>query len=162
MGELADYYLEHDIERSFQVPQDRRQVDRDADRPLVEHTVYKGLMMKDKPASVVGLPYPNPDGSSRMEVARSLQLGDLVVMVREPHNPYDAFAVAVYKAEGEWPLITWKPDGQIGYIPRGLAAVYAPMMDEGGKVFGTVFNKVEKSPGVYSIIQVLTGLYVPS
>lgn len=129
-------------------------------RPLTPHPDFPGLMMKDLEAAVVGLPFPNPDGSSRNAVAARLEVGHLLVMVREPHNPYDPNAVAVYEAiVNVWPTdIDWKPDGQLGYVPKGLAAIYAPLMDEGAMVFGTVTSKNEKSPGKYSFVKCFTGI----
>jgi hypothetical protein len=64
-------------------------------------------------ASVVGLPYPNPDGSSRREAVRGLGRWERVHLVHRPDNPVDCNAVAVLRAS----------DGrQLGFLPATLAA----------------------------------------
>lgn len=50
----------------------------------------------------------------------SLSVGQTVELVREPSNPHDANAVAVY-VEKE----------QLGYVPRGENQVVAQMLDRG-------------------------------
>lgn len=49
-----------------------------------------------------------------------LNPGDPLTLVREPDNPYDERAVALY----------WKDD-KLGYIPRADNAVIANLMDQG-------------------------------
>ena len=45
--------------------------------------------------------------------------GDVVYLIREPGNPYDANAIAVHNAQGH----------RIGFVPRQQAAVMAPYID---------------------------------
>jgi hypothetical protein len=64
-------------------------------------------------APVVGLPYPNPDGTSRREAVRGLRQWERVHLVHRPDNPVDRNAVAVLRAA----------DGrQLGFLPAALAA----------------------------------------
>jgi hypothetical protein len=64
-------------------------------------------------APVVGLPYPNPDGTSRREAVRGLRPWERVHLVHRPDNPVDGNAVAVLRAS----------DGrQLGFLPATLAA----------------------------------------
>jgi hypothetical protein len=64
-------------------------------------------------APVVGLPYPNADGTSRREAVRELRTWEKVQLVHRPDNPVDANAVAVLcPADGR----------QLGYLPAATAA----------------------------------------
>ncbi len=164
MGDMADMAREQEEEAYW------RKIERDARmeaadkaalaeaRPLIEHAAYPGLMVKDGAVAVVGIPYPNPDGSSRMEVCKSLLVGQLLKMVREPGNkfgknlagpddPWNGDAVAVHRAG----VLSWPDDihhtvsDQVGYLPAGLAAYYAPLMDDGMPLFGVLVEKRYKA-----------------
>ena len=50
--------------------------------------------------------------------------GDRVILIREPKNPHDENAVAVFREDGE----------QIGYLPRDNAEWVARVIDGGKKV----------------------------
>ena len=64
-------------------------------------------------APVVGLPYPNADGTSRREAVRGLRTWEKVQLVHRPDNPVDPNAVAVLRpADGR----------QLGYLPAATAA----------------------------------------
>ena len=53
-----------------------------------------------------------------------------LVLTREPHNPYDDMAVAIY----------WK-SGKLGYIPRENNTVIANIIDQGFKVRAFIHEK---------------------
>jgi hypothetical protein len=55
---------------------------------------------------------------------KNLKPGDALTLKREPELKYDKNAVAVY-------LPSKFGDKQLGYVPRGLAADLAPIMDAG-------------------------------
>jgi hypothetical protein len=59
------------------------------------------------------------------EIIKKLQykFGAPLILKREPELKYDPNAVAVYRG-----------DQQLGYVPRGLAAELAPLMDAGTEV----------------------------
>lgn len=69
----------------------------------------------------------------------ALRPGDRVRIVREPQNPYDPNALAVYStAQGrvppgkrmeDLPLLT-----KLGHLPRGFAAEVAPLVDQGMRI----------------------------
>lgn len=59
----------------------------------------------------------------RREIAAAVPLA--VALEREPHNVHDAQAVAVHLMEKPWKKL------HIGYIPKGVAAVFAPKLDGG-------------------------------
>lgn len=73
---------------------------------------------------VVGSAYPNPDGTSRQAAIKDCWPGERVELVREPENPHDHLAVAVYSPRGV----------QVGYLGRDRAAWVAPKMDRGADV----------------------------
>ena len=58
---------------------------------------------------------------------KRLRPGDVLLLKREPELKYDKNAVAVY-------LPSKFGDKQLGYVPRGLAAELAPVMDSGQAV----------------------------
>ena len=62
---------------------------------------------------VVGLPYPNADGTSRREAVTGLRRWERVRLVHRPDNPADANAVAVLRVSDE---------RQLGYLPAAAAA----------------------------------------
>ena len=59
----------------------------------------------------------------RQAVLARMHVGEILWLVREPHNPYDRNAIRVQRSSGE----------QVGYVPRGFAAVLAPGFDELGE-----------------------------
>lgn len=58
---------------------------------------------------VAGVSYTNEDGSSRQEILKKTQQGDVVRLVEDYGNTHDETAIAVYTIHG-----------QIGYIPKSL------------------------------------------
>ena len=58
--------------------------------------------------NVVGIPYENSDGSSRIKYLLALTKNDKLKLVREPDNQFDPYAIKV----------VYGNDFQIGYIPR--------------------------------------------
>lgn len=54
------------------------------------------------------------------KVLGSMEPGDMLVLGREPGNPYDEFAVAIYTAGG----------ARLGYLPRGMNEPIALMIDQ--------------------------------
>ena len=78
----------------------------------------------------------------RQRVVASLQVGEPVVLTREPENRYDANAIRVERVDG----------AQIGYIPREIAGRIAPFMDEDGEpLHGTVSYLTGSSCYGYSL-----------
>ena len=63
-------------------------------------------------APVVGLPYPNSDGTSRREAVRGLRRWERVRLEHRPDNPVDANAVAVVRPTDR---------RQLGYLPAATA-----------------------------------------
>lgn len=56
--------------------------------------------------AVVGIPYPNADGSSRIDELALCRRGECVELRLEPQNEHDSRAIAVFSARG----------AQIGYV----------------------------------------------
>ncbi|RAR06000.1 meiotically up-regulated 71 protein [Stemphylium lycopersici] len=71
---------------------------------------YEYVLYGAKQDKIVGVRYYNGYATT----------GELVVLRREPTNPYDTNAIRVNNVQGE----------QIGHLPRGLAAKLARYMDE--------------------------------
>lgn len=67
---------------------------------------------------IAGVTFPNEDGGSRQALLRVLKAGDTVTLKRSWLNDHDPNAIEVHSAEG-----------QIGHIPRNLAAKLANEMD---------------------------------
>jgi hypothetical protein len=92
---------------------------------------------------VAGVSFDNRDGTPRQPFLKLAQKGDRLSFRREPDNPFDANAIGV-----DW----CDPPGQchqIGYVPRGLAQLLAPMMDEGAFLRADVVRvgKAKPAPG---------------
>jgi len=65
------------------------------------------------------------------EIAPWLKPGDLLVLKREPDNPYDELAIAIYDEQGH----------HLGYVPRDSNEVLARLMDGGKLLFGKICAK---------------------
>lgn len=83
-------------------------------------TIYRPYSSSGDWIGVRGESQKNRDGSDRQKIIAGLKVGDRATLVREPNNPYDRNAIAVYVSAG-----------QIGYVPREDAEVHAPDMDDG-------------------------------
>ncbi len=84
-------------------------------------------------SKIAGVTMTNDDGASRQDLIRKLlDDGDMLVLQREPENPYGSTAIAIYY------------DGmlddfvKLGYIKSDLAAKLAPVMDAGCAVIAEV------------------------
>jgi hypothetical protein len=68
-------------------------------------------MVRTLHTKIVGVTFPNPDGSSRQTILRRCFPNENVDLIPEPTNPKDPYAIAVYRKTGE----------QIGYLRSELA-----------------------------------------
>lgn len=84
--------------------------------------------MKTYTVALVGVSQPNPDGSDRHEIIKRCSRGEPLELRREPENPSNPNAVAVYRTTGQ----------QIGYLSRKNAAWVAEIMDRGAEVAAEV------------------------
>lgn len=92
---------------------------------------------------VAGVSFENRDGTPRQPFVKQCRKDDMLLLRREPDNPFDGNAIAV----------DWSDAGgerhQIGYVPRALAALLAPMADEGAHLYARVVRpgKAKPAPG---------------
>ncbi|MGE3909726.1 MAG: HIRAN domain-containing protein, partial [Chloroflexota bacterium] len=70
---------------------------------------------------VAGEAQVNTDGMRRQRIIKACEVGDELALVREPNNPYDRDAVAIYTLSGQ----------QVGYIPAEIASAVAESLDTG-------------------------------
>ena len=92
----------------------------DSDEPTT------GAAVRHVTTRIVGIPYPNPDGTGRRDAVRALGRLDRVQLVHRPDNPVDRNAVAVLR----------HPDGhQLGYLPAAHAADVVAAARERGTRF---------------------------
>lgn len=81
---------------------------------------------------VVGVTYNN-----RQSVVRMMQVGEKVILRREPENPHDGNAIKVERADGT----------QIGYLSRDVASQLARSLDKaGGEADGAVYRVIGATP----------------
>jgi hypothetical protein len=80
-------------------------------------------------SKIVGISNPNPDGSSRQKLAKRVQAGQRLELIREPKNPGDRNAIAVFARFG-----LFHRRKQLGYLSADLAREYARFMDKGGRI----------------------------
>lgn len=64
-------------------------------------------------------------------VEPSLKAGDKFLLIREPENKHDQFAVAIYTAS----------KNKLGYLPRSKNETIARLMDAGKIIFGSLHSK---------------------
>jgi hypothetical protein len=70
-----------------------------------------------------------------------MEAGTPVVLLREPENPADPLAVAV------WLLEAGRPRWRLGYLDRTVASRIAPRLDAGAKVGAELDGWVEEPDG---------------
>lgn len=92
-----------------------------------------------KSVVVVGTGFANRDGRNRAEIIRRCcRPGSAVTLVREPENPHDPNAIAVYIDGPKLLGIFGGGKMQIGYIREGTAKSLARRLDAGKAVTGKV------------------------
>jgi len=84
----------------------------------------------------VGVTHKNKDGINRQKLIKELRPEERLILKREPDNPYDEYAIAVYNLSGQ----------QLGYIPSGDYTL-AEHMDIGDNVSVSVLNVTGGSYG---------------
>ncbi|KAF4310226.1 putative snf2 family helicase protein [Botryosphaeria dothidea] len=85
------------------------------DRAFIQYMLYGTLNTK-----IVGVRYYNGYAT----------IGEMVMLRREPHNPYDSNAIQVLNVQEQ----------QIGHIPRQVAAKLVPYMDSRGLILEGVIT----------------------
>src|SRR5436309_306860 len=88
---------------------------------------------------IAGVTKQNADGTDRQALIKTLRRGETLNLVREPNNPYDKYAIAVFRSSGV----------QLGYIPAGDRRL-ADHMDMGGRVSAKVV-KIGGGPGILGL-----------
>ncbi len=69
-------------------------------------------------------------------ILRALRKGQRLSLKREPNNPHDALAIAVYTTTGK----------KIGYLPRRLNEIPATLMDQGQPVQSFIHRVTRNAP----------------
>ena len=93
-----------------------------------------------KPFTLIGTGerFNNADGTSRQRELALCQHGEPVIMIREPANPRDRMAVALFSVRGI----------QIGYLSREHAQWIGKEMDDGREASAVVTSVASKGrPG---------------
>jgi hypothetical protein len=80
-------------------------------------------------APVVGVPYPNSDGTSRRDAVAGLRKWERVRLRHCPDNPVDSNAVAVLRDADE---------RQLGYLPATVAKDVVAAARDGTRYFAVV------------------------
>jgi hypothetical protein len=80
---------------------------------------------------VVGVTFTNPDGAQRQGIIYECQVGEELLLIREPGNRFDPNAIKVCRASGE----------QFGHISSDVAVRMAGEMD-GGKEFHAFISEL--------------------
>ena len=75
-------------------------------------------------SKVVGVTKRNAERKSRQTIIKDCRVGELLELLREPDNEFDANAVKVCRRNGQ----------QIGYLNSNVARTIAPLLDEGETV----------------------------
>ena len=88
-------------------------------------------------ARVVGLPYPNDDGTSRRDAVAGLRRWERVRLLHRPDNPVDGNAIAVLRDS----------DGrQLGYVPAAQAQDLVAAAREGTRYLAVVHEVIAPGP----------------
>ncbi|MDB5733201.1 MAG: hypothetical protein JWQ03_3096 [Variovorax sp.] len=86
---------------------------------------------------VVGCYYDNPDGSSRQAEIANCWPGEVVELYREPDNPHDPSAVAVFSRRGV----------QVGYLGKDRC--------------GWIGSKIDRKYEIHAIVERVLGATLP-
>jgi hypothetical protein len=95
-------------------------------------------MLKTFKTKVAGVTHQNPNGTDRQKILAKCDTGEIVRLVREPDNPYNEYAIAVFRKSGE----------QIGYIAQHVAKEHPALhgladdMDDGYDVAALIVDLV--------------------
>lgn len=77
---------------------------------------------------VVGVTFPNEDGSERQEIIKRCNVGEHLALIHDAYNEYSVFATQVLRTNGE----------QIGHAPEYLAERICEEVAAGYKAFGVI------------------------
>ena len=97
-------------------------------------------MFPDTTLPIVGVDFPNKRGPARRFELAMCAPGELVELRREPSNPYDEHAVAVFSIRGV----------QLGYIPSERAVRISRLIREGAEVI-SVFQSHTRTGGLIRV-----------
>jgi hypothetical protein len=89
--------------------------------------------------TIAGVTKQNADGTDRQTLIEALRRGEALKLVREPLNPFDKYAIAVFRTTGE----------RLGYIHAGDRRL-ADHIDMGGEVSVKVIKRTG-GPGVLGL-----------
>lgn len=109
------------------------QLDREDNSPKRKKIEQEFERITAYPINIVGLRYEN-----RMDIIKQMNKNTPVYLKREPNNPYDTNAIAIYEKE---------KNQQIGYLPRNNNTAIAEAMDVGLAVYASIYkisHKIEE------------------
>ena len=78
-------------------------------------------MTRQLSVPIVGAAYPNKDGGNRRSEIAFCQIGEPIELRREPKNPHDEHAIAVFSSRGF----------QIGYVSSQRAVFLGTLLRQG-------------------------------
>ena len=65
------------------------------------------------------------------DIEPEIKPDDFLIFKREPENPHDKFAIAIYT----------ESENKLGYIPKEKNEILARLMDSGKLIFGKIVSK---------------------
>jgi hypothetical protein len=86
-------------------------------------------------SKVVGVSHNNPDGSSRQDILSKCRDSEKIILKREPDNPYDKYAIGVFRENG----------AMLGYLKQN--PLLADHIDKGGEVIARISQIVGGTEG---------------
>src|SRR5690606_11810408 len=108
----------------------------------------QALGVMGKSVVVVGTGFANRDGRNRADIIRRFcRPGVALTLVREPDNPHDRSAVAVYVERPKILGILGGGNVQLGYIREGTAKSLAKRLDA-GKVVRAAITSMYAPPNM--------------
>lgn len=117
------------------------------------------IMSTTFPSKVAGVSASNSNGRSRQNYIRAFcKPGMPLILKREPDNPYDKNAVAVWiKARA---MLFFTAEVQIGYLSAHVAAEIADHLDNGGRARAMITEITGGSKGKPTLgVNILVGMY---
>ena len=106
----------------------------------------------DEDHKSIAIPVAGVDYKKRQSAVKNLRANEQVLLRREPFNPYDRFAIRVETTDGH----------HIGYIPREVANVLAPYLDDAARLMSARVVGLQTGAQENQPVSVKIAFHVPS
>jgi len=105
-----------------------KEKEKEAQRTLRAEEYALRMRLRHSFAKVVGVTFPNDDGSERQKILKRCKVGDRLLLEHDPNNEYSSMAIDVLRTNGQ----------QVGHAPEYLAERIISELADGCGAVGVV------------------------